>query len=71
MNTFKIEWREYMNSIKTGFNLIKATSEKEAIKEFESSYPINVITSIVNCSTKEYQLAYDNDNFDMQGRRKF
>ena len=71
MVTYKIEWREYMNSVKTGSNLIKAVSEEDAKKEFESSYPINVITSIVNCSTKEYQLAYDNEQFDSNGRRKF
>lgn len=71
MNTYKIEWREYMNSVKTGHNLIKADSEAEAKKEFESNYPINVITSITNCSTTEYQKAYDNENFDSNGRRRF
>jgi len=71
VKTYKVYWREYMNSVKTGDNLIKATSEEEAIREFENSYPINVITSIVDCSSSEYQSAYDAEQFDSNGRRRF
>jgi len=71
MKTYKIYWREYMNPSKTGENLIKASNENEAKKEFQKEYPINVITNIINCSNPEYQTAYDNEQFDMNGRRKF
>lgn len=71
MNTYKIYWREYMNHVKTGDNLIKADTEEDAIRIFESAYPINVITDVVNCSTPEYQAAYDNEQFDSNGRRRF
>ena len=71
MNTYKIEWREYMNSSKTGNNLIKAESLDKAQTEFEQAYPINVIVKITNCSTPEYQSAFDAERFDANGRRRF
>ena len=71
MRTYKIYWREYMNSINTGDNLIKGNSEEEAIREFENSYPINVITKVIDCSSLEYQSAYDAEQFDSNGRRRF
>ena len=71
MNTYKISWKEYMNSVKTGSNLIKADSEEKAKVIFEKEYPINVITSVINTSTKEYQKAYDSEQFDSNGKRKF
>ena len=71
MKTFKIYWVEYMNMCNTGDNLIKADSQEEAIKQFKKSYPINVVTKVVDCSTKEYQAAYDSEQFDSNGRRRF
>ena len=69
--TYKIYWREYMNNANTGDNLIRANSKEEAIKEFENNYPINVITNVVDCSSLEYQAAYDSEQFDCNGRRRF
>jgi hypothetical protein len=71
MKTFKVYHREYMAPALTGDNLIRAIDEASARKEFEATYPIKVITSIVDCSAPDYQAAYDNEQFDSNGRRKF
>ena len=57
----------------TGDNLIRANSEDEALDMFNNEYLSKgrIWDSIVNCSTPEYQLAYDNEQFDSNGRRKF
>lgn len=68
MKTFKINWSLDQRS---GNNLIKATSEESAIAEFKSAYPNKNVEKITNCSTPEYQRAYDNEQFDSNGRRKF
>jgi len=68
MKTYKIYWSVDQ---RTGDNLIKATSEELAIAEFKSAYPNKLVEQIINCSTPEYQLAYDNEQFDSNGRRKF
>ena len=75
MNTFKITWYKgfYLNPYMTGDNLIRANSEDEALKIFNNEYLSKgrIWDSIVNCSTPEYQLAYDNEQFDSNGRGKF
>lgn len=75
MSTFKITWYKGMfsNPYMTGDNLIIANSDDEAIEIFNKEYLSRgrVWDSVVNCSTPEYQLAYDNDQFDSNGRRKF
>ena len=68
MKTYKIYWSVDQ---RTGDNLIKANSEELAIIEFKHAYPNKLITEVINCSTQEYQLAYDNEQFDSNGRRKF
>ena len=68
MKTFKIYCS---NDQRTGDNLIRATLEELAIAEFKSAYPDKLIEQVINCSTPEYQMAYDNDQFDSNGRRKF
>jgi len=60
-----------MNSCNSGDNLVHADTMVEAIKKFEKNYPINVIKEVVDCSTKEYQAAYDREQFDSNGRRRF
>lgn len=75
MKTFKITWYKgfYLDPSMTGDNLIRANSEDEALKMFNNEYLSKgrIWDSIVNCSTPEYQLAYDNEQFDSNGRRKF
>ena len=75
MNTFKITWYKgfYLDPSMTGDNFIRANSEDEALKMFNNEYLSKgrIWDSIVNCSTPEYQLAYDNEQFDSNGRGKF
>jgi len=75
MNTYKITWYKgfYLDPSMTGDNLIRANSEDEALDIFNNEYLSKGRhwDSIVNCSTTEYQLAYDNEQFDCNGRRKF
>ena len=71
-NTYKIEWMlPHIDGARTGNNLIKANSEEDARSIFNREYIGKRITSVVNCSTKEYQSAYDNECFDSNGRRRF
>jgi hypothetical protein len=55
----------------TGDNLIRATDEVSARKEFEAAYPIKVITSVVDCSAPDYQSAFDSDRYDSNGRYRY
>ena len=75
MNTYKITWYKgfYLDPYTTGDNLIRANSEDEAINIFNNEYLSKGRhwDSIVNCSTPEYQLAYDNEQFDSNARRRF
>ena len=68
METFKIYWSVDQ---RTGDNIIKAASEELAIAEFKAAYPNKLVEQIINCSTPEYQMAYDNEQFDSNGRRRF
>lgn len=68
MNTYKIFWSR---GIKTGDNLIKAESEESANAEFKKEYSDRKILATINCSTPHYQMDYDNEQFDSNGRRKF
>lgn len=75
MKTFKITWYKGLPTKPsiTGDNLIKAYTEDEAIDIFNREYlsKDRIWDSVVDCSTLEYQLAYDNDQFDSNGRRRF
>jgi hypothetical protein len=75
MRTYKITWYKGLptHPIITGDNLIKADSEDKAINIFNTEYISKgrVWDSIVDCSSLEYQLAYDSDQFDSNGRRRF
>jgi len=75
MNTYKITWYKGLPTQPTitGDNLIKANSEDEAISIFDKEYLSKgrYWDSVVNCSSLEYQLAYDNEQFDSNGRRRF
>ena len=75
LNTYKITWYKgvHSNPYLTGDNLIKASTEDEAIDIFNREYlpKGRIWDSVVNCSTPEYQLAYDNEQFDSNGRRRF
>jgi hypothetical protein len=73
-NTYKITWMlPHIEGARTGDNLIKAKSEEDARFIFNKEYSCQgkKIISVVNCSTVEYQLAYDNEHFDSNGRRRF
>lgn len=71
-NTYKIEWMlPHIDGARTGNNLIKANSEEDARSIFNKEYIGKRITGVVNCSTTEYQKAYDNEQFDSNGRRRF
>jgi hypothetical protein len=65
MNTYKIY------SHKPYQHVVKANSEQEAKEIVMRDYSSIIITDIVNCSTPEYQAAYDNEQFDSSGRRRF
>ena len=75
MKTYKITWYKgfYLDPSMSGDNLIRANSEEEAISIFNSEYleKGRIWDSIADCSSIEYQLAYDSENFDSNGRRKF
>lgn len=75
MNTYKITWYKGLPTQPsiTGDNLIKANTEEEALNIFNNEYLSRGRhwDSIVNCSTAEYQAAYDNEQFDSNGRRRF
>ena len=60
-----------MAPIITGDTLITAKDEQSARKEFEASYPIKVITSVIDCSTPEYQSDFDRDRYDNNGRYRY
>ena len=71
-NTYKIEWMHpHIDGARTGDNLIRANSEKDARSIFKREYLGKYITRVVDCSTREYQDAYSNECFDSNGRRKF
>lgn len=75
MNSYKITWYKGLPTQPsiTGDNIIKANSEDEAINIFNAEYlsKNRHWDSVVNCSSLEYQLAYDNEQFDSNGRRRF
>lgn len=52
-------------------HIIKAESEKTVQDIVSREYPDLIISKIINCSSIEYQMAYDNARFDSEGRRKF
>lgn len=73
-NIYKIYWiLPHMEGAKTGNNLLKAKSEEDARAVFTKEYALysKRISSVVNCSTVEYQKAYDSEQFDSNGRRRF
>lgn len=75
MQTYKITWYKgfYLDPYMTGDNLISANSEDDALEIFNKEYLSKGRhwDSIVDCSSLEYQLAYDNERFDSNGRRRF
>ena len=75
MTSYKITWYKgiHFDPYMTGDNIIKATSEDEAIGIFNREYLSKgrVWDSVVDCSSLKYQLAYDSEQFDSNGRRRF
>lgn len=50
---------------------ILANSADEARSIISRDYPQLVISDVVDCSTPAYQSAYDSEQFDSNGRRRF
>ena len=75
MRIYKITWYKgtHFDPYMTGDNLIKADTEDDALDIFNDEYLSKGRhwDSIVDCSSLEYQLAYDNERFDCNGRRRF
>jgi len=75
LHTYKITWYKGLPTQPTitGDNLIKAYTEDDAIDIFNREYLLKgrIWDSVIDCSSSEYQLAYDREQFDSNGRRRF
>lgn len=65
MTTFKVYTQKPYEHI------IKAVDEKTVKLIMAKEYPTLIISNIVNCSPETYQLSYDNEQFDSNGRKRF
>jgi hypothetical protein len=52
-------------------HIIKANNEEEVRVIVLREYSSFIISSIIKANTDSYQSAYDNEQFDSNGRRKF